>query len=36
MIIAIKLHWEQYEVMYRDRGFIVKGNFSLLLESARG
>ena len=27
MIIATKLHWEQYEVIYRDGGFILKGSF---------
>ena len=36
MIIATKLHWEQYEVIYRDWGFILKGTFSLLVESSGG
>ena len=36
MIIATKLNQEQYEVIYRDGGFILKGIFSLLLESSRG
>ena len=36
VIIATKLNWEQYEVIYRDGGFILKGTFSLLVESSRG